>query len=178
MNEMRTYISKSPADRLIMVAVALVFGVASLAFKAQGNKIMMIFSFLLAAFLLIAALTSGMQDRRALAALEEEGLLEQAEADFETAVECASGYLRLGRKFVFRKKNCQILTYDEIRQLAYAERMGEDRSIECNLYVKLDHGLDQPLCPLYGSDTRQQAQAIMDYCCKINPDIACISDSL
>lgn len=174
MNEMRTYISKSPTDRLIMVAVALVFGVASLAFKAQGNKIMTIIFFLLAAFLLIAALTSGMQDRRALAALEEEGLLEQAEADFETAVEYASGYLRLGRKFVFRRKNCQILTYDEICQLAYAERMGENRSIECNLYVKLDHGLEQPLCPLYGSDTRQQAQAIMDYCCKINPDIACI----
>lgn len=172
MNEMRTYISKSPADRLIMVAVALVFGVASLAFKAQGNKIMMIFSFLLAAFLLIAALTSGMQDRRALAALEE-GLLEQAEADFETAVECASGYLRLGRKFVFRKKNCQILTYDEICQLAYAERMGENRSIECNLYVKLDHGLEQPLCPLSGRDRVQQAQAIMEHCCKINPDIVC-----
>lgn len=174
MEELKSYLCKNSRDRLILAAMGAVFGIAGvvLILRREGGMSIVITVAALAACAILEyeALTAASREKKILAQLEDSGVLSQAAAEFGEAESFAGDTLRLGKTFLFRKKNTMLLQYRVIREICTEERSQENSGTELVIFAKLSDGSTQKLCSL--DSNYAEAAAIAECIRAHDPEIA------
>ena len=170
---LKAYICKTKSDRRIIGLAGFIFAIAGVGcLKKDVSILLTIVMFLCAAVLLREAFGGKGREAKEMRALTKRPDAEALLSDFSEAQSFADDAVRLGAKYIFRKKYPVILTYDDIVSAEYFDRYSiQDNTTERGIRIKLTSGRYETLCDLYGIFNQAEIEGIYAHMKACNPNI-------
>lgn len=172
MNEMCKYICKDARDRIVCFIAGAVFITAAVVLYVKKSDFIGTAMLTIGIVLLGEAFTAGIRDRKKIRKMESDGTLEKAALDFAQAEDFADGEIKLGGEFIFRRKMCTLIRYEDVVRAEYYRSSDvENTSHNDCIRVKLKNGRYEPLCTVYGINRGEKINDIFSELRYYNPDI-------
>ena len=172
MDELKNYVQKTAKDKIVLGLFSIVFAVASCVFLLRHSWVLGVIMLLCAVALCVGAVTSSSVDKKFFDAIENSSEKLAIIADFETAQSYCGDGIRMGKRYIFSKKQARLITYEDIKKLQYMEFHDNETSrTEPVIKVTLTNGKCSTLCSLYDGSSQMQAQEIFEVILSKNPDV-------
>ena len=172
MDELKEYVQKTAKDVIILGLFSIVFAAAAYVLFLKRMWVLFVIFLLGAVALLVGAVTSFSVDKKFFDAIENSPEKHAIIADFESAQSYADDGIRMGKKYIFSKKQARLITYEDIKKLQYVEfHDNETNRTEPVIKMTLANGKCSTLCSLYDGNSQMQAQEIFDVILSKKPDV-------
>lgn len=172
MDELKEYVQKTSKDIIILGLFSIVFAVAACVLFLKHMWVLFAIILLCAVALFVGAVTSSSVDKKFFNAIENSPEKLAIIADFETAQSYGGDGIRMGKRYIFSKKQARLISYGDIKSLQYMEFHDNETSrIEPVIKVTLTNGKCSTLCNLYDGSSQMQAQEIFEVILSKNPNV-------
>lgn len=176
------YVTPTKKDKLIAVAVGIVFLIVGTVCLVQKKYILMAAMYLGGLAVIIGALTAASQLNKLIEELRRSNQYDAVVKDFQNAAASPEESVVFGEQYIFREKLPELLRYEEIAEARYLERLdsgnGHDHHmahrVERLIVIKLTNGKSRTLCRLQRADYMQAASDILFRLQLKNPSITII----